>query len=150
MTLDEFELKLRSVTSEADPVPDGVLEAASAAFALRTLDAELAALVADSLVDDAAVVTRALVSDVRMLSFSCGDVTVEVDVETDPSSGSLRLHGIAVGAAGDVVIVRAVSRSSVPLADGGRFDAGAVEPGPVRLELTTPDGHRVTTAWVSI
>ena len=150
MTLDEFELKLRAVTSEADPVPEAVLDAATAAFALRTLDAELAELVADSLVDDAAVVTRAVVSDVRMLSFACGDVSVEVDVETDPSSGSLRLHGFAVGAAVEVVIVRASSRSSVPLAAGGRFDAGLVEPGPLRLELTTPDGHRVTTAWVSI
>jgi len=150
MTLDQFELKLRAVTSEADPVPEAVLDAATAAFALRTLDAELAELVADSLVDDAAVVTRAVVSDVRMLSFACGDVSVEVDVETDPSSGSLRLQGIAIGAAGDVVIVRATTRSSVPLADGGRFDAGSVEPGPLRLELTTPDGHRVTTAWISI
>jgi hypothetical protein len=150
MTLDQFELKLRAVTSEADPVPEAVLDAATAAFALRTLDAELAELVADSLVDDAAVVTRAVVSDVRMLSFACGDVSVEVDVETDPSSGSLRLHGFAVGAAVEVVIVRASSRSSVPLAAGGRFDAGLVEPGPLRLELTTPDGHRVTTAWVSI
>jgi len=150
MTLDEFELKLRAVTTEADPVPDAVLDAATAAFALRTLDAELAELVADSLVDDAAVVTRAVVSDVRMLSFACGDVSVEVDVETDPSSGSLRLHGFAVGAAVEVVIVRASSRSSVPLAAGGRFDAGLVEPGPLRLELTTPDGHRVTTAWISI
>ena len=150
MTLDQFELKLRAVTSEADPVPEAVLDAATAAFALRTLDAELAELVADSLVDDAAVVTRAVVSDVRMLSFACGDVSVEVDVETDPSSGSLRLQGIAIGAAGDVVIVRATTRSSVPLAAGGRFDAGLVEPGPLRLELTTPDGHRVTTAWISI
>jgi hypothetical protein len=150
MTLDQFELKLRAVTTEADPVPEAVLDAATAAFALRTLDAELAELVADSLVDDAAVVTRAVVSDVRMLSFACGDVSVEVDVETDPSSGSLRLHGFAVGAAVEVVIVRASSRSSVPLAAGGRFDAGLVEPGPLRLELTTPDGHRVTTAWVSI
>ena len=150
MTLDQFELKLRAVTSEADPVPEAVLDAATAAFALRTLDAELAELVADSLVDDAAVVTRAVVSDVRMLSFACGDVSVEVDVETDPSSGSLRLHGFAVGAAVEVVIVRASSRSSVPLAAGGRFDAGLVEPGPLRLELTTPDGHRVTTAWISI
>jgi len=150
MTIDEFERRLRAITSEADPVPGVVLESAMAALSLRSLDAELAELVADSSVDDAAVVTRALVSDVRMLSFACGDVTVEVDVETDRSSRSLRLHGIAVGAVGDVAVIRAHGRGVVPLADDGRFDAGELDPGPLRMELTTPDGRRVTTAWVSI
>jgi hypothetical protein len=150
MTIEDFESRLRAVTAEADPVPELVLDAGRAAFAMRAIDSELAELVADSAYDDSGLVTRAVVSDVRMLSFECGVVTVELDVETDPSSRSLRLQGIAVGASGDVVLVRATARQSVPLGDDGRFDAGTVEAGPLRLELTTPDGRRVTTSWVSV
>jgi hypothetical protein len=150
MNLEEFESQLRAVTGEADPVPELVLDAGRAAFATRTIDAELAELVADSAYGDSGLVTRAVVSDVRMLSFECGQVTVELDVETDPSTRSLRLHGIAVGALGDVVLVRASGRQLVALDHDGRFDAGTIGAGPLRLELTTPDGRRVTTSWVSV
>jgi hypothetical protein len=147
---DAFEARLRGIAAEADPPPAFVVESAKAAFALRDLDAELAELVADSAVDDPAVLTRAVVSDVRMLSFECGDVTVELDVETDPLSRRVRLSGLAIGAVGEVAVVRRDSRTSVPLADSGRFVADAVEPGPLRLELTTPDGRRVTTSWIHV
>ena len=40
---------LRAVATESDPVPDDVRAAAKAAFGLRSLDAELAELVANSL-----------------------------------------------------------------------------------------------------
>jgi hypothetical protein len=147
---DELERRLRALATEADPPPELVVESAKAAFALRDLDAELAELVADSAVDDPAVLTRAVVSDVRMLSFECGDVVVELDVEADPLSRRVRLSGLAVGAVGAVVLVRTDGRSSVDLADGGRFVADDVEPGPLRLELTTPDGRRVTTSWIHV
>ncbi len=147
---DELERRLRALATEADPPPELVVASARAAFALRNLDAELAELIADSAVDDPAVLTRAVVSDVRMLSFECGDVVVELDVEADPLSRRVRLSGLAVGAVGVVTIVRADSRSTVDLADGGRFVADSVEPGPLRLELTTPDGRRVTTSWIHV
>lgn len=147
---DRLETRLRALVSAADPTPELVLESARAAFAMRDLDAELATLVADSAIDDAGVLTRSVVADVRMLSFSCGTVTVELDVDTDPFTRSLRLRGLAVGATGDVVVVRSGSRTGVPLDDDGRFGLDDVAPGPLRLELTTPDGRRVTTSWVSV
>lgn len=147
---DELERRLRALATEADPPPELVVESAKAAFALRDLDAELAELVADSAVDDPAVLTRAVVSDVRMLSFECGDVVVELDVEADPLSRRVRLSGLAVGAIGSVTIIRSDGRSSVELADGGRFVVDEVPPGPLRLELTTADGRRVTTSWIHV
>ena len=147
---DELERRLRALATEADPPPELVVESAKAAFALRDLDAELAELVADSAVDDPAVLTRAVVSDVRMISFECGTVTVELDVETDPLSRLVDLRGLVVGAAGAVTIVRSDTRSSVPLDADGRFDSGGLAPGPLRLELTASDGRRVTTSWVSV
>lgn len=147
---DELERRLRALATEADPPPPLVVESAKAVFALRDLDAELAELVADSAVDDPAVLTRAVVSDVRMLSFECGVIVVELDVEADPLSRRVRLSGLAVGAVGVVTLVRSDGRSTVDLADGGRFVADDVEPGPLRLELTTSDGRRVTTSWIHV
>jgi hypothetical protein len=147
---DALEARLRAVAEEADPVPDLVLESARAAFDLRDLDAELASLVADSAVDDPAVLTRAVVSDVRMLSFECGEVAVELDVETDAMSGRVHLSGLAVGATGSVVVVRSADRLSTTLGPDGRFTVADLDAGPLRLELTTPDGRRVTTSWVRV
>lgn len=146
---DSLEARLRQVTAEADPVPDHVVADAKALFTLRDLDAELAELVADSWVDEPSVLTRALVADVRMLSFACGDVTIELDVDTDPVSGRVHLHGVAIGATGEVVVVLTGHRLSVPLV-GGHFDLELPSGGPLRLELTRPDGGRVTTAWITV
>lgn len=147
---DDLEARLRAIAAEAEPPPEHVLDAARAAFALRDLDAELAALVADSAVDAPAVLTRAVVSDVRMLSFECGSVTVELDVESDPGTHLLRLSGLAVGAIGEVVVVRSESRAAVEISADGRFTAEGIEPGPMRLELTSADGRRVTTSWITL
>jgi len=146
---DGFESRLRDVTSEADAVPEHVIADAKSLFALRSLDAELAELVADSWVDEPAVLTRALVADVRMLSFVCGDITIELDVDTDPVTGRVRIHGVAVGAAGDVTVVLTGHRLAVPLEDG-HFDLELPTGGPMRLELNRPDGGRVTTAWITV
>ncbi|MFN8146210.1 MAG: hypothetical protein U0R76_01990 [Candidatus Nanopelagicales bacterium] len=85
-----------------------------------------------------------------MISFECGTVTVELDVDTDPLSRLVDLRGLVVGAVGAVTIVRSDTRSSVPLDADGRFDSGGLAPGPLRLELTASDGRRVTTSWVSV
>ncbi len=148
-TDDTFESRLRDVTSEADPVPEHVVADAKAVFVLRDLDAELAELVADSWVDEPAVLTRALVADVRMLSFVCGDITIELDIDNDPVSGRVHIHGVAVGAAGDVVVVLTGHRLTVPL-DDSHFDLELPTGGPLRLELTRPDGGRVTTTWITV
>jgi hypothetical protein len=146
---ESFEARLRDVTAEADPVPEHVVADAKALFILRDLDAELAELVADSWVDEPAVLTRALVADVRMLSFECGDITVELDVDTDPVSGRVHIHGVAVGALGEVIVVLTGHRLAVPL-DDNHFDLELPTGGPLRLELTRPDGGRVTTTWITV
>lgn len=147
---DRLEQRLRTLAQEADAPPSLVVDAARAAFLTRDLDAELAELVADSAVDDPALVTRAIVSDVRMLSFECGDVTVELDVEADTTARTVRLHGLVVGAVGQVVIVRSDAQWELPLDEDGRFDSDTMPAGPLRLVLTTADGRRVTTSWVTV
>jgi hypothetical protein len=84
-----------------------------------------------------------------MLSFECGDVTVELDVTSHPDA-TVDLRGLAVGATGVVAVVRAGGRTEVPLDEDGRFLVTNAGSGPVRLELTTPSGGRVTTSWVTV
>ena len=148
--IDRLEERLRRVATEADPVPDSVVAAARAAFTTRDLDAELAELVADSAVDEEPVLTRSVLSDVRMLSFAAADVTVDVDVEPGPQTGTVLLHGMAVGAVGEIVVVTPGSRVPAAIDAHGRFESLAVMSGPVRLELTTADGRRLATSWVTL
>ena len=55
---DTIEQRLRAAAALHDPVPSIVTEAAKAAFELRDLDVQLAALVADSWADSDLVATR--------------------------------------------------------------------------------------------
>jgi hypothetical protein len=147
---DDLETRLRSLAAEADSPPELLVDSGLAAFAMRDLDAELAELVADSALDEEVVLTRTVLSDVRMLSFECGEVTVELDVEADPGTHLMQARGLVVGATGSITFVRTNSRSLLALDADGRFEAADLPRGPLRLEVTTPEGRRVTTSWVSV
>ena len=75
--------------------PADVLEAARAVFAWRTVDAELATLSFDSLVDAGASGVHAVdvrsMGQPRILAFDAGGLTVEVEVDETP--GSRRIVG---------------------------------------------------------
>ena len=146
--IDRLEERLRRVATEADPVPDAVLENARAAFTLRDLDAELAELVGDSAADDGAL-TRAADDDVRMLSFAASGVSVELDAVPEPHDGGVNVTGLVSGARDRLSVVRQDSRTEVALGADGRFAFRAGR-GPLRLELTAADGRRVVTAWILV
>lgn len=69
-----------------EPPPE-VLYAAREVFTWRTVDAEIAALAYDSLLDDAAT-TRATAPP-RLLSFETADRTIELELDTGPSGRRL-------------------------------------------------------------
>lgn len=133
--------RLRSVVAESEPVPDNVRTAAKAAFGLRSLDAELAELVADSL-DTAGAVRGS--SDVLLLSFETSAVTVEVQVTAD--GPVRRLIGEVIGGVGPVHLDTTESSVSVEIDAAGRFMA-EVPAGPVRLRFAGTDGHPIATSW---
>ena len=71
----------------------------------------------------------------------------------NPVASSLVSSGrVAVVDAGAQALAGLVlpGRVVVDLADDGRFVIESVAPGPLRLELTTADGRRVTTSWVHV
>ena len=133
--------RLRAVVAESDPVPDDVRAAAKTAYGLRTLDAELAELVADSL-DTAGAVRGS--ADVLLLSFETSTVTVEVQVTAD--GPTRRLLGEVIGGIGPIHLDTTDSSVLVEIDAAGRF-AAEVPAGPVRMRFSGADGHPIATSW---
>lgn len=141
---DELLARLRAVAAEADPVPGDVVAAARAAFGLRSMDAELAELVADS--RDTAHLVRGP-SGRRLLAWAAG--AVSVDVEVSGSGDQRRLLGVVEGMSGSVTVEVASGwrRDVDPDADG-RFTLDGVPAGPTRLRLAGPPP--VVTPWTTL
>lgn len=156
--LDADELALLSNLREAgraDAVPVEMVTAARSAFIWRTLDAELAELTYDSVMDDdvlAGLRSSPVVgaAAARFLTFEAPGLTVEVEVSG--TGEHRRLIGQLVPPhAGRVVIRHPSGSTTVDADDIGRFSADHVSPGPVSLECRSPGGEAVvTTDWVLV
>ena len=137
--------RLRSMLADADPVPREVVAAARDSYGWRSIDAQLAALVADSLLDTAPV--RG--SSERLLSYEVGDSIVEVEV-TD-TGGRLRIVGQLTPSRPARVRADQPSGSVEVLADRfGRFTIEGLTPGPTRfvcVPVGADDATQVQTDW---
>ncbi|MFE0553345.1 hypothetical protein ACFW3A_28370 [Streptomyces pilosus] len=136
-----LEEELRQAAAVLDPLPPALLQVAVDAYALHDLDTRVAELTFDSLVD--ALPVRGATDVPRMLTFSAGEVTLDVEVS-------------AQGLMGQVLPPRPVRievlggpRAGVALTadDMGRFSAGTAPAGPFALRLRTGD-EVVTTEWL--
>ncbi|GEC02866.1 hypothetical protein SSP24_05210 [Streptomyces spinoverrucosus] len=145
---DEFdggllEEELRGAAAVLDPVPAELRRIAVDAYALHDLDARLAELTFDSLVD--AIPVRGVTDAPRMLTFRSGELTVDVEVTAQglmgqvlpPQPARIEVLGGPQPAAPDTLTADAM----------GRF-AGHVAPsGPFALRLRT-GGEVVVTEWL--
>lgn len=131
----------------ADPPPPAVVAAARAAFTLRGIDAELAALVADSEADDQSLAGVRGAADGRLLTFESAAVTIELEVS--PGRDGNRVVGqLAPSGTGAVEILHSGGTTAVEADAHGRFAVGGVPPGPFRLRWRPPDaGRPVHTDW---
>lgn len=88
---DQLLVELREAIQSAGDVPEAFIAAGKAAFAWRTVDAELAALTVDFSADDAVAGagTRAEHAEVRALSFHARDIAIELEVTSDALLGQL-------------------------------------------------------------
>ena len=148
----ELLMLLRGVLEETDPVPGPLIEAAQACFTWRTVDAELAELVADSVLDGAAV--RAADAP-RLVTFTAGAISLVIEIVAPLArTGEVarRLIGQIVGAQPAEVEVRHADGSlTVQTDDYGRFRAAPVPPGPISLAVRFA-GRRppLVTSWVTV
>jgi hypothetical protein len=141
--IDDIELLelLGQVLDRTDPVPPDAAATARAAD-WATLDAELAEITFDSLLDEPEVALRDGGGDVRSLTFTAGDRTVEVDLTPDELVGR-----VTPATALPVEVVQPAGRRQVAADDLGRFRA-PLGPGPLRLQFAAPD-RTTTTPWIT-
>lgn len=148
---DELVDELRALFDATDPVPGHAVATAEASFTWRTIDAELAELVADS-AEAPLVGVRSHVSPAgsRLLTFEGQGLLVEVEIS--PIGDSRRLLGQLVPPRPAEIEVRWPGGSMVRSADEvGHFAAAAVPAGPVSLVCRfTGTGGPVATSWVTI
>lgn len=137
--------ELREVVNRVDPVPAESVAAARAGFVWRTIDAELAQLTHDSVLDADRMALVRGVGAPDLVTFEAPGLTVEV--ETVAAAGGLRLLGQLVPAqAGRVEIRHAGGSTEVEADDMGRFAADGLPPGPVSLRCRA-GALTVDTDW---
>jgi len=142
---DELGERLRRMFAADDPVPPAAIEAAKAAFGWRTIDAELAALVSDSLTSAGAATVRG--TPPRLLSFANGGVTIELEVTAE--DGTARILGQLSPAQPAEILVEFIGGDRTTEADQiGRFGVDGLPVDWLRVVVTAgPDRTRSCTEW---
>jgi hypothetical protein len=143
--------RLRRIAAEADPVPDSLYVAARAAFALRDLDARIAELVRDSVLDAPLIAVRAARGeDARMLSFEAGDTVIECEVTV--RGGTRDISGQVSGAVAASVAAEVAGQPPVPaqVRSHGFFAVTGLPPGPFRLTCQLAGGGTIATSWTPV
>jgi len=132
--------RLRSLWSEVDPVPAGMIDRMVAAVAADGLNREYALL---TLVEGQLSAVRGD-ADALTLQFSDGSTSILLHVTTT-ASGRRRVDGWADTAAAEIVLTQGErSRSTTP-EETGRFVFDEVPPGLTRVRLTTTIGDETRT-----
>ncbi|MGP2442479.1 hypothetical protein [Streptomyces sp. JW3] len=136
-----LEEELRQAAGILDPIPAELSRIAVEAFALHGLDASLAELTFDSLVD--ALPIRGETDSPRMLTFRAGEVSLDVEVSAEG------LFGQVLPPQPARIEVLSGPRAARPLAadDMGRFTGEAPPSGPFALRLRA-GGEVVVTEWL--
>ena len=148
--------ELRGLFDQVDPVDPRLLDQAALAYTWRSVDAELAELSFDSLLD------REMVAGVRddgtatlgprMLGFGAvvDGEDVAIEVEITPGRGRSLLVGQLLPPRPATVQLQASSGEviAVEADELGRFQVEPVPHGPLRLRVSQ-GGSVVQTTWVS-
>jgi hypothetical protein len=145
---DELIAHLRRVAAVADPVPEALLAAASAAFGLRELDVRVAELVRDSAVGAPATAVRGL--GARLLSFEAADAVIECEVT---ARGVRRdVIGQLVGAVAAALLAEVAGTGAVAarVDEDGRFSVSDLPAGLFRLRCSLVDGSTLMTSWTPV
>ncbi|MFG3546361.1 hypothetical protein [Streptomyces sp. NPDC047725] len=136
-----LEEELRQAAAILDPVPAELRRIAVDAYALHDLEARVAELTFDSLVD--AIPVRGETDPPRMLTFRADEVIVDVEVTSDGLFGQV----LPPGPAGIEVLSGPRAHARLTADDMGRFTGDAPPSGPFALRLRT-GGEVVVTEWL--
>jgi hypothetical protein len=127
-------------------VPEWFVETGKNAYAWHNIDAELAQLTYDSLVDrERAAAVRSEAASIRALTFTSTRVSIELEVAESsligqiipPRAGTLEVHTTA-------------GVTSSPVDEIGCFVVDPIPSSPFRLRCRTEDGADVLTGWITL
>ncbi|MEV6615075.1 hypothetical protein AB0N31_14690 [Streptomyces sp. NPDC051051] len=136
-----LEAELREAAAILDPVPAELRLLAVEAYALHDIDAKIAELTFDSLVD--AIPVRGAMDVPRMLTFHTGGLTVDVEVTSRGIMGQL----LPPQSASVEVLDGPRAGAALTADDMGRFTSEARPVGPFALRLRA-GGEVVVTEWM--
>jgi hypothetical protein len=135
-----------ALEAEGDVPPD-FIAAGKAAFAWRTIDAELAALVYDSSNDsgrEPALMRNQTTADLRALTFASANVTIELELTEAGLIGQL-----VPPSAGEIDVQTAAGVTSTVTTDElGCFTIRVIPQEPFRLRCRAGDTDVLTT-WIT-
>jgi hypothetical protein len=147
---------LGALLARLDPMPPELLEQVRRLYCWRSIDAELAELSYDSLLDrDALLAVRSVddsVLEPRMLGFGAvvGGADLAIEVEVSSVGGQCTMLGQLAPPGARTIGLQADDGEVVEadVDELGRFRVHPVPRGPVRLQVTH-SGCVVRTTWVS-
>jgi len=144
--------ELRLLAADVDPVPGEVTLFANAALDWRRMDAALAELLSDSLLEQESVAfARSGVTSTRAVTFRASDLVVDLEIH-DADPGLALLGQLDPPAKAEVHVQRDDS-SIVARAEAdelGRFRLELPAGGRVRLLVRRESGPPVETSWISV
>ena len=148
LTDDELRALIGAALDPTDPVPPELTLAARSAIAWRDMDAGIAELLFDS--SEAETATSGVRSGggPRLLSFGSADLSVELQVETQPVGR--RLMGQITPPLAAAITVRHPGGAIVASADAtGAFVVDGVPPGPISILVQPNEGPPTVTDWIA-
>lgn len=133
-----------------DAPPAEMIAAAKSSFVWRTLDAELAELVYDSVLEESALAAVRSSQPPQLLTFEAPALTIEVEAATTGSRRRL-IGQLVPPQPGHVEVRHSGGTLTVDADEMGRFSADDLTPGPVSLRYyAAGQAVGVTTDWVLV
>ena len=147
LLLDE----LRRIASVVDPIPEELVRAGRESLTWLRVDAELAELLSDSIVDDERLALVRSSGGVRAVTFEADGFTIELDILGDGADRTLVGQLVPAGTA-EIEVQTSAAPTTVTADQHGRFRAENVPAGRMRLRVT---GHPAAsapteTSWITI
>jgi hypothetical protein len=143
---EELLAALAQALRAREAVPEWFVETGKNAFAWHNIDAELAQLTYDSRRDrDVAAATRSETASIRALTFTSGQLSIELEV-----GESTLLGQIIPPRAGTLEIHTAAGVASSPVDEIGCFGVSPIPASPFRIRCRTEDGADVLTGWITL
>jgi hypothetical protein len=143
---EQFLAALGEAMRAREAVPEWFVETGKNAYAWHNIDAELAQLTYDSLVDhEQAAAVRSEAASIRALTFTSTRLSIELEV-----AESSLLGQIIPPRAGTLEVHTTAGVTSSPVDEIGCFVVDPIPSSPFRLRCRTEDGADVLTGWITL